>query len=447
MKRKKWIILLVAIAVAALGAVAYYKTQSKKELTAHSPQDTMEEMTMTGEATGNDMKGMAEMKEMDSMNRHQQMEGMDMTNMEGMNMGEGSDNMGADIPEGIALHTLMLPTNSSVISSIPVTVPAQNSENVDLSVLGFTIYNTESVGSISARITGRIEKLYVQYRFQKINKGQKIMEIYSPEFLTAQQNLLFLLKNDDRNAPLIESAKQRLLLLGFPENEMQRIIRTGKPLFTVTVYSNYNGHIHETGLAEMGTEQPGGNTMGASESQQLTTRELTVKEGMYVQKGQSIFRVYDPNKLWALLNIYPSQFPFVKVGKTALIEPEGFPDKIFKGVIYFIEPFFRPGSRTVTARVRIPDKYAGLPVGTQVRATILNTSYEGTWLPRKSVLSLGIDKVVFRKTSGGFTVQKIETGVSTGKMIQILGGINATDSVAANAQFLVDSESFIKINE
>lgn len=447
MTRKKWIILLVAIAAAALGAMAYYKIQIKKELAIHVHPNTMEGMTMPRETTGNDMQEMGKMKEMDSMNSHQQMDGMDMINMEGINMGEGSDNVGADIPKGIALHTLMLPTNNSVVSFIPVTVPAQNSEKVDLNVLGFTVYNTESVGSIAARITGRIEKLYVQYRFQKINKGQKIMEIYSPEFLTAQQNLLFLLKNDDRNGALIESAKQRLLLLGFPEDQMQQIIRTGKPLFTVTVYSNYNGHIHETGLAEMATEQPGANTMGASESQQLTTRELTVKEGMYVQKGQSIFRVFDPRKLWALLNVYPSQFPFVKVGKTVLIEPEGFPDKNFKGTIYFVEPFFRPGSRTVTARVRIPNEDEELPVGTQVRATILNTSYEGMWLPRKSVLSLGIDKVVFRKTSDGFTVHKIETGVSIGKMIQVLGGINPTDSVAVNAQFLVDSESFIKINQ
>lgn len=442
MKKRKWIILAIAAAV-ALGAVAYYKIQSKKEATAHRQHDGMEGMTMPAE-TGHDMKGM---EGMDSMKGTHPMTGMEGMDMPGMNMGEGSDNMGADVPDDIALHTLMQPTNSSVISSIPVAVPSQNSENVDLNVLGFTAYNTESVGSIAARITGRIEKLYVQYRFQEIVRGQKIMEIYSPEFLTAQQNLLFLLENDGGNAPLIESAKQRLLLLGFPKDEMQQIIRTRKPLFTVTVYSSYTGHIHETGLAEMGTEQPGGSAMGASASQPLTTRELTVKEGMYVQKGQSIFRVYDPNKLWALLNIYPSEFPFVKVGKTALIEPEGFSDKNFKGVIYFVEPFFRPGSRTVTARVRIPDEYTGLPVGTQVRATILNTSYQGTWLPRKSVLSLGIDKVVFKKTRGGFTVQKIETGVSTGKMIQVVGGITPTDSVAANAQFLVDSESFIKIKQ
>jgi Cu(I)/Ag(I) efflux system membrane fusion protein len=431
MKRKMLMILIIALVVIT-GAIAYHIMQSKTVVT-HSGHDNMDGMNMIKENDTQEMEGMS-MKEKDK-------------SMDGMNMGDGSDNTGADIPHDLALHTLMQPTNSYVITSIPVTGLTHSSQNAAVEVLGFTAYNTSTIGSVAARITGRIEKLYVQYRFQKINKGQKIMEIYSPEFLTAQQNLLFLLKSDGGNASLIEAAKQRLLLLGFPPNEMEQIIKTGKPLFTVTVYSSYSGHIHETSESEMSNEQVGSGAMDASQPQQLTTQELTVKEGMYVQKGQSVFLVYDPDKLWALLNIYPSEFPFVKVGETALIKPEGYPNKNFKGTIYFVEPFFRPGSRTITARVNIPNQQLKLPIGTQVRATLLNISYKGSWLPRESVLSLGVDKVVFMKVKGGFKAKKIETGVLTGKMIQVLGGINPTDSVAANAQYLVDSESFIKINQ
>ncbi|MFR1445835.1 efflux RND transporter periplasmic adaptor subunit, partial [Acinetobacter baumannii] len=99
---------------------------------------------------------------------------------------------------------------------------------------------------ISARYSGRIERLYVRYRYQKVTKGQKIMDIYSPELVTAQQNIIFLLKNDPANSSLINAAKQRLLLLGLTNQQLSQLIRSGKPSLTVSVYSNYTGHLHET---------------------------------------------------------------------------------------------------------------------------------------------------------------------------------------------------------
>lgn len=436
MKRKKliWAAILTASIVIA-GAGTYYLLQANKKSKAHGDHSNMESMRMPMDSSQN-MEGMVMEK------GDQSMEGVEK--MKGMNMGEGSDHTGTGMPHDIAMHTLFQPTNSYVLSTMPVTRMLTGDQNVDLELLGFTAYNTSTIGSVAARITGRIEKLYVQYRFQKIEKGQKVMEIYSPELLTGQQNLLYLIKNDSTNTTLINSAKERLLLLGFPANELTQIIRTGKPLFTVTVYSNYSGHIHEAG-DPMGSESSGKEQMDAS--QQIVTQELTVKVGKYVQKGQSIFRVYDPNKLWALLNVYPLDFPFVKEGTSVLVQPEGYSDKSFKGTIYYLEPFFRPGNRTVTARINISNEQLKLPVGIQLRAKLLDTSHKGDWLPKESVISLGLDKVVFVKVEKGFRVQKIETGVNTGKMIQVVSGITEQDSVAANAQFLVDSESFIKIKK
>ena len=78
---------------------------------------------------------------------------------------------------------------------------------------------------ISARVSGRIEKLYVRYRYQHIHKGDRIMDIYSPELVTAQQELLFLIKNDPANEGLIRAAKQKLLLLGMSEEQLNKVIR------------------------------------------------------------------------------------------------------------------------------------------------------------------------------------------------------------------------------
>ena len=88
-----------------------------------------------------------------------------------------------------------------------------------------------------------------------------------------------------------------------------------------------------------------------------------------------------------------------------------------------------------------------LPVGSQVRGSIFTNSTSGNWLPKEAVTSLGIDKIVFLKVADGFKPKKVITGATTDKSIQIISGLSATDSVAIQAQFLMDSESFIKIKE
>ncbi len=345
----------------------------------------------------------------------------------------------------VSLHTLLKPTNGYAISTIPATTLTQSEEPIEINALGYTAYNTNEVGAVSARISGRIEKLYVRFRYQLIKKGQKIMDIYSPELLTAQQNLLFLLKNDPSNSSLINAAKEKLLLLGFPPQQLQQVINTQKTLFTVSVYSNYSGHIHDASNMGMNNTVPEAPAM--NEATSLTTQELSLKEGMYLQKGQLVFKVYNPNKVWALLNIYPSDQVFIKAGNKVRIVPEAKPDKDLQSSIYFIEPFFRPGSKTLTARVNVDNSVLQLPIGSQVRATIFSNSLNAEWLPKEAILSLGLEKVVFVKSSNGYRAQKVETGVSYKNLIQITGGITVADSVAANAQFLMDSESFIKIRD
>ena len=86
-----------------------------------------------------------------------------------------------------------------------------------------------------------------------------------------------------------------------------------------------------------------------------------------------------------------------------------------------------------------------IPIGSQVRANIFGNSREAYWLPAEAVVSLGMDKVIFKKTDWGFKAHKVSTGITNKNNIQILSGINETDSVAVNGQYLMDSESFIKI--
>jgi Cu(I)/Ag(I) efflux system membrane fusion protein len=137
----------------------------------------------------------------------------------------------------------------------------------------------------------------------------------------------------------------------------------------------------------------------------------------------------------------------VKTGNTVRIIPETAPDKNFRAGIDFIEPFYRKDSKTLTARVYFNNSVMKIPIGSQVKATVFGNTKEAWWLPNDAVVSLGLDKIVFQKTGEGFKAVKITTGITQKNHIQILKGLTEKDSVAVNAQYLMDSESFIKVKQ
>jgi Cu(I)/Ag(I) efflux system membrane fusion protein len=339
----------------------------------------------------------------------------------------------------VDLNTLLQPTNNFVVSSIPVTVIKMESEPYTINSLGSVAYDTREEATISSKVSGRIEKLYIRYRYQQVEKGQKIMEIYSPEILTAEQNLIFLLQNDPSNSSLIEAAKQRLVLLGMEEQQIKHIMQSKNPLLTISIFSKYSGHVHEAGNTKMNTVTAGMKDIAA------ITEELPLKEGMYVKKGETVFTIYNPNKAWVLLNIFGGDQSFVKTGNAVTITPETASNSSFTGKINFIEPFFRKDAKTVTARVYFDNSSLQIPIGSQVKAIITGSTNKAFWLPNESIISLGLEKIVFIKQNGGFMAHRIRTGIVSNKKIEIRDGLTIHDSIAANAQYLMDSESFIKL--
>lgn len=290
----------------------------------------------------------------------------------------------------VDLNTLLQPSNEFVVSSVPATTMETSKQPVEVNALGSVTYDTRQVGTISAKYSGRIERLYVRYRFQKVIKGQRIMDIYSPELMTAQENILFLLQNDTQNTSLINAARQRLMLLGMTSSQISSIIQNGKPLFAVPVYSEYTGHIHEAIADGMATA-----SQVEMRDMPETTEALSLMPGMYVQKGQTLFSVYNSNKVWAILSIYEEVHTLVEKGDAVTIVPETAPEKQFRGKIDYIEPFFRAGSKTLTARVYFDNSRLQVPIGSQVKATIYSKFEAAAWLPATAVISLGAEKVVF----------------------------------------------------
>ncbi|NUQ24564.1 MAG: efflux RND transporter periplasmic adaptor subunit [Saprospiraceae bacterium] len=337
--------------------------------------------------------------------------------------------------DSAALQTLVQPANRVVKADMPAIAMQRSAETIELEAVGRVDYDTRFIGSVSARVSGRIERLHVKYRYQQVKKGQPLMDVYSPELLTAQQNLLFLLDNDPGNTGMIEAARERLYQLGFTAKQTQQLAKDKKTVYAVTIYSPYNGHLHDT----PGDMQP---AEGMAASASLTTAPLSLKEGDYVQRGKPILTVYDPCKTWILLNIFPGDLPLTRVGDKVRIRPESAPDRDFRAQIDYLEPVLRQGNKVAVARVYFDNTGLQLPIGDRVRAIIFSRPAEGWWLPEDAVVALGSQAGVMKKNGDKYEAVAVQTGLRIHGKVQITGGLSPTDSVASNAQFLLDSDSF-----
>lgn len=340
---------------------------------------------------------------------------------------------------GISLNTVLQPVNASVISSVTAITPEQKEIPTTISAQGYLDFDTRTFNNIASRFSGRIEKLYIKYAFQEIHKGQRIFDIYSPDMVTAQQDLIFLTKNSAQESGLIDAARQKLLLLGMTYEQVNQVVKTGKPFYSLPVYSAYEGHVHD-----MPHSQMAGAVNAEAPSDFANNLPLSIKEGMYVEKGQNLFNVVNPHMLWAILKIDQSSIAALKLNQPVTITLPDLPGKTINGKVNFIEPTLQEGDKTTSIRVYLDNMDHGLKVNSVVKATIQTGSTNGLWIPRSALVDLGLTKIVWLKSDAAYQAHQVSTGSINGNEIQIIKGLSVTDSLASNAQYLTDSENFIK---
>lgn len=358
------------------------------------------------------------------------------------------------------LSRLIKSPNEAVVASIKTIKGEYKTMTVNMEAQGIVTYDTRNVYSIPSRIGGRLEKVLLKYPFQTVKKGQKLAEIYSPELLTAQRELLFLLENDSQNAALIKGARERLQLLGASESQINALIQKKEPQNTFSIYSPHDGYvIAETqpapvapmeALTSSTSANPGmdggmGSTSTASTESPSSTGTLDlIREGRYVTSGQTLFKVVNTSALRIELNIPSAMANTIKKGSNVSLDfGEGDEQS---ATVDFIQPFFNEGQEFLTIRVytKHSDK---LHIGHLVKAKLAGSPIEALWIPREAVLDLGVDKVVFVKEKQMLKPKKVVVGAYTESAIEIRQGLSSSDEIAANAQYLVDSESFIKIQK
>lgn len=340
---------------------------------------------------------------------------------------------------GISLNTVLEPVNSSVISSVKAVTPRQEKVPIVVSAEGYLDFDSRTFNNIASRFSGRIEKLYIKYAFQEIHQGQRIFDIYSPELVTAQQDLIFLNKNSPTETGLISAAKQKLLLLGMTGTQVDQVVKSDKAFYSLPIYSPYEGHVHDMPHSQMSDVQPASSPTNFSGN-----APLAIKEGMYVEKGQALFNVVDPHMLWAVIKIGGSSVAAIKLHQPVKLSIPDEPGKTIIGEVDFIEPTLQNGDKTISIRVYVHNMNHELKVGSLVKAEIKTGNEAGLWIPSTAVVDLGKTRIVWLKAGAAYHAYQVQTGVENGNEIQVKKGLTTIDSIAVNAQYLSDSESFIK---
>jgi Cu(I)/Ag(I) efflux system membrane fusion protein len=356
------------------------------------------------------------------------------------------------------LARLIKSPNETVVASIKTLKGEFKSMPVSLEVQGVVTYDTRNIYTIPARIGGRLEKVFLKYTFQPVRKGQKVVEIYSPELITSQRELLYLLENDGSNTNIIESAKNKLYLLGATQNQVEEMIKRKDVTYTFSIYSPYDGYVIRedqqapavsTTSSSSSASSMGGGMAGSSSGTSATPAPTAMnassselmREGNYVSTGQTLFKIVNTAAMRVELDL-----PVAQAGRVSLqdeVDLDLGNQNSVKGKVDFVQPFFTEGEEFV--KVRLYVKNGGeLQIGQLVRATIRLKPVEALWIPREAVLDLGLDKIVFVKERDVFKPKNVKTGIRTDGWVEIVQGLSSSDVIASNAQYLVDSESFIK---
>ncbi|MBN8833685.1 MAG: copper ABC transporter [Niastella sp. SCN 39-18] len=360
-----------------------------------------------------------------------------------------------------SLLPLLKPVNEQVVSSMPTIRAESGSRIFSLPVQGIVTYDTRSQESISSRVAGRIERMYIKYNYQPVSKGQLIMEIYSTDLAAAQRELIYISRSDN-NPSLLQKARQRLSLLGMQPAQINQVIKSGKPLYRVPVYSSVSGYIVEKNVAvnaaSSGVAMPSSSSassvgmggMGGDASAAATPTPqaapsptpVMIREGQYVGAGETVFTIYKDNSMVAEFSFAPSLAAEIKRGQKLVFHTVANPNDVKTGSIGLIEPSQRNGESFTVARVYLSG--TDLKPGQLLTANIPVVKNGAYWLPEKAVLQLGTKAVVFKKENGVYIPKQVQTGIKVNGMVEIIDFIGDWH-VAKNASFLVDNESFIRL--
>jgi len=334
----------------------------------------------------------------------------------------------------------------------------------ELRAVGKVQYNESALAIINSRVEGYIEKLYVDFTGVQVKQGDHLVEIYSPDLVVAQKELLVALDGPANNA-LTESSKLKLLRWGMTQDQVDDLVQHKKISERVTLYSPISGTV---------------------------TEKMAVQKGM-VKAGEMLYKLANLESVWVYLDIYEYELGWVQTGQAVDINAEAYPGQAFTGRIWFINPVLTEESRTVKVLVNIANAdqklKPGMFVSTVIRVPVLATGKAAPTglggqftclmhpqivlpqpgkcpncgmaltqipgggakptddelnvlaLPVAAVLDSGVRKLVYvEHAKGEFMPMEVSLGPRAGDYYPVLAGLKGGELVAVRGNFLLDSQ-------
>lgn len=287
-----------------------------------------------------------------------------------------------------------------------------------LTLTGKVTPDERAVYSQTSHISGRIEQLNVNFTGEMVRKGQVIATLYSPDLVTAQEELLIAYQNKDIQPELLKAAKEKLKNWKLTEEQVNQLIDSKKTMDQFPVLSDLNG---------------------------VVTKIIT-NRGDYIKQGGTFYEVADLSKLWVLLDVHESDLAWVKKGDVVTFKVKAFPTKSFTGKISFIDPIIDPKTRVAQARIEINNSKQKFKPEMLVTAAIesdLQANDNSIIVPKSSVMWTGERSVVYVKTSAAnglhFSMREVGLGASLGDSYIIQSGLSEGEEIAVNGTFSIDA--------
>jgi len=280
--------------------------------------------------------------------------------------------------------------------------------------------NEQNVYSQTSHIPGRIERLMVNITGEYVKKGQEIAYIYSPELVTAQEELFVAYKIRESQAALYKASREKLKNWKLSENQIDEIIKSGKPKEQFPILADVSGVV--------------------------ISKNVTL--GDYLKKGTVLYQIVDLSQLWILFDVYENDMPWVKIGNEVAYTVQSLPGQSFVGKINFIDPVINPKTRVAKARISVRNSNSKLKPEMFVSGSIKSPIQQGEAaiiIPKSAIMWTGKRSVVYVKSNSGvgvaFTMREITLGPSLGDSYVIEEGLKEGEEIATNGTFSIDASA------
>ena len=349
------------------------------------------------------------------------------------------DSMGMDYVPVYAEDAVTSAKSGAIVEIDPAVVQNMNvriqaAQRRDLTrpirTVGYLEFDQQRMVTVTTKYSGWVEKVNVNYVGEKVRRGQPLFEIYSPELVQTEQELLSALDfaQEMEDAPedarsrawsMVESARTRLGYWDIAPEQIARLEETGEVFRTLEVSAPASG---------------------------LVMKRMAGLEGMAVQPGMELFHIADLSSLWLSVELFEDQLAAVREGTEAEINLSYFPGETFRGRVRFLEPELSEKTRTMRAKIEVPNRNGRLRKGMYATVELQPVEVRDVLtVPLQSVLRTGQrNVVVVALGEGRFEPRDVTLGHEAEGFAEVLAGLEEGAEVVTSAQFLLDSESTLR---